>query len=127
MQFHDTVASILKGVEGKSSFFRATIKYKGVDGFAPIFAYLGAEGYLVNLEFREGKQHCQKNTPGFISDTLDYARKITDQPILMRLDSGNDSKDNFPDESRPNVHFIIKRNLAPRCFMWVSQNQGYRR
>lgn len=32
--------------------------YKGVDGFAPIFAYLGTEGYLVNLELREGKQHC---------------------------------------------------------------------
>ena len=43
--------------------------YKGVDGFAPIFAYLGAEGYLVNLELREGKQHCQKNTHGFIGDT----------------------------------------------------------
>jgi hypothetical protein len=43
--------------------------YKGVDGFAPIFAYLGTEGYLVNLEFREGKQHCQKNTPN-LSTTL---------------------------------------------------------
>ena len=36
--------------------------YKGDDGFAPIFAYLGKEGYLVNLELREGSQHCQKNT-----------------------------------------------------------------
>lgn len=101
--------------------------YKGVDGFAPIFAYLGAEGYLVNLEFREGKQHCQKNTPGFISDTLDYVRKITDQPILMRLDSGNDSKDNFPDESQPNVHFIIKRNLrreSPQAWVDLAKQTG---
>jgi hypothetical protein len=37
--------------------------YKGVDGFVSIFAYLGSEGYLVDLELREGKQHCQKNTP----------------------------------------------------------------
>ncbi len=65
----------------------------------------------MNLEFREGKQLCQKNTPQFINATLDYARQITDQPILMRLDSGNDSQDNFPDDSRKNVHFIIKRNL----------------
>jgi hypothetical protein len=85
--------------------------YKDVDGYAPIFAYLGLEGYLVNLELREGKQHCQKNTPEFICDTLNQVRKITDQPILMRLDSGNDSKDNFPAASKPNVHFIIKRNL----------------
>jgi len=85
--------------------------YKDVDGYAPIFAYLGLEGYLVNLELREGKQHCQKNTPEFITDTLNQVRKITDQPILMRLDSGNDSKDNFPAASKPNVHFIIKRNL----------------
>ena len=86
--------------------------YKGCDGFAPIFAYLGREGYLVNLELREGSQHCQKNTPQFIMDTLDYARKITSDPILIRLDSGNDSKDNFPDPDRyENVHFIIKRNL----------------
>lgn len=94
--------------------------YKGVDGFAPIFAYLGAEGYLVNLEFREGKQHCQKNTPEFINSTLDYVRQITDQPILMRLDSGNDSQDNFPDASRDNVHFIIKRNLRRESVQkWV--------
>lgn len=63
--------------------------YKDCDGYAPIFAYLGREGYQVNLELREGSQHCQKNTPQFIKETLDYARKITSAPILMRLDSGN--------------------------------------
>lgn len=94
--------------------------YKGVDGFAPIFAYLGTEGYLVNLEFREGKQHCQKNTPQFINATLDYVRQITDLPILMRLDSGNDSQDNFPDGSRNHIEFIIKRNLRRESVQkWV--------
>jgi hypothetical protein len=92
--------------------------YKGVDGFAPMFAYLGTEGYLVNLELREGKQHCQKNTPGFIKETLESVRKITDKPILLRLDSGNDSKDNFPDVT--NVDFIIKRNLRRESVQgWV--------
>ena len=33
---------------------------KGFDGYAPIMAYIGDEGYLVNTELREGKQHCQK-------------------------------------------------------------------
>lgn len=32
--------------------------YKKLAGFAPILAYLGREGYLVNLELREGRQHC---------------------------------------------------------------------
>lgn len=28
--------------------------YKGFDGYAPIFTYLGAEGYLINAELRNG-------------------------------------------------------------------------
>ena len=34
--------------------------YKGFDGYAPIMAYIGREGYLVDVELRPGKQHCQK-------------------------------------------------------------------
>ncbi len=34
--------------------------YKKVDGYAPIFAYLGVEGYWIHSELREGKQLCQK-------------------------------------------------------------------
>ncbi|SMC17817.1 hypothetical protein SAMN02746041_00402 [Desulfacinum hydrothermale DSM 13146] len=85
--------------------------YKGCDGYAAIFAYLGQEGYLVNLELREGSQHCQKGTPEFIRQTLRSVRSITNERILMRLDSGNDSRDNFPDDEFNNVEFIIKRNL----------------
>lgn len=85
--------------------------YKGYDGYAPINAFIGAEGYMVNVELREGKQHCQKNTPEFILETIGYARQITDNPILIRMDSGNDSKDNFPMMDHPGIEFIIKRNL----------------
>ncbi len=85
--------------------------YKGNDGFAPIFSYLGQEGYLVNLEFREGKQHCQKNTPEFLNQSILLSKRITDQPILVRLDSGNDSMDNIECCVNNGVAFIIKRNL----------------
>jgi len=85
--------------------------YKGCDGFAPIFGYLGKEGYLVNLELREGSQHCQKNTPQFITTCIEYARKITDQNLLLRLDSGNDSADTIASCLKQHVDFIIKRNL----------------
>ena len=41
--------------------------YKNFDGYAPIFAYIGTEGYLCNAELREGKQHCQSGTPEFLA------------------------------------------------------------
>lgn len=44
--------------------------YKGFDGFAPIMAYMGTEGYLVNTQLRIGKQHCQKETPDFLRETI---------------------------------------------------------
>jgi hypothetical protein len=69
--------------------------YKGQDGFAPIFAYLGRDGYLVKLEMREGKQHCQNGTVEFLSESIKYSKSITDEVILVRLDSGNDSLDNI--------------------------------
>ena len=41
--------------------------YKGCDGFAPMAVYLGQEGYCIDLELREGKQHCQKGTPDLLA------------------------------------------------------------
>lgn len=89
--------------------------YKGFDGYAPIMAYIGTEGYLVNLELRIGKQHCQKETPDFLRKTIELCRQLTEKPLLIRLDSGNDASENigiFMEESYKynNVSFIIKRN-----------------
>jgi hypothetical protein len=87
--------------------------YKKFDGYAPIFAYLGDEGYLVNLELRNGSDHCQKNTVVFLKETLLKAHQLTAAPILVRLDSGNDAEDNLILFYQPETHceFIIKRNL----------------
>jgi len=85
--------------------------YKGNDGFAPIFAYLGTEGYQVNVEFREGSQHSQKNAPAFLRETIRYAKMITDKGIVVRLDSGNDSLDNIAVCIEEKVDWLIKRNL----------------
>ena len=39
--------------------------YKGFDGYAPVMAYIGTEGYAINFELREGKQHYQAEpSPG---------------------------------------------------------------
>lgn len=90
--------------------------YKRKDGYAPIFAYIGTEGYLLALELREGKQHCQCGTAEFLREVILLARQLTDKPLLIRLDSGNDAADNIgicmEECFRGNmIHFIIKRNL----------------
>jgi len=86
--------------------------YKKVDGYAPMFAYLGMEGYCVNVELREGKQHCQKGTPEFIKTAIINAKVVTQKPILIRLDSGNDSGENMAimQSEEYRADFIIKRN-----------------
>ena len=85
--------------------------YKGFDGYAPMMAYIGTEGYAINFELREGKQHCQNGTVEFLQETIDLCRRLTDQPLLIRLDSGNDSIDNVAVLMDKGCFFIIKRNL----------------
>ena len=85
--------------------------YKGFDGYAPMMAYIGTEGYAINFELREGKQHCQKGTVKFLQETITLCHKLTDKPLLIRLDSGNDSIDNVAVLMDTGCFFIIKRNL----------------
>jgi hypothetical protein len=91
--------------------------YKKHDGFAPMAAYLGQEGYCIEFELREGKQHCQKGTPELLKRTLRRASQLTDDPILLRLDGGNDAIANIDvvlehneENTSANVDFIIKWN-----------------
>ena len=84
--------------------------YKGCDGYAPMFAYIGQEGHCLNVEMRKGSVHCQNGTPDFIRKTLQSAKKLTDKPLLFRLDSGNDSRDNIVIFLENETDFIIKRN-----------------
>ena len=85
--------------------------YKGFDGYAPVMAYIGTEGYAINFELREGKQHCQKGTVEFLQETIKLCHKLTDKPLLIRLDSGNDSIDTVAVLMDAGCLFIIKRNL----------------
>ena len=85
--------------------------YKKCDGYAPIFAYIGEEGYLANLQLRPGSDHSQKGTEVFLRRTLRYARLMSQATFLVRLDSGNDSLDNIKVCRQEKAHYIIKRNL----------------
>ena len=84
--------------------------YKGFDGYAPIMASIGNEGFLVNTELREGKQHCQKGTPRFLEETLHLSHELTDASLLIRMDSGNDAKENLGILLEDGDWLIIKRN-----------------
>ena len=89
--------------------------YKKVDGYAPIFAYLGQEGYLINCELREGKQHSEKGFPAFLQQTVKLARRVTEEKLLIRLDSAHDDiKTLRICEQAPKVDYLITAQLAPR-------------
>ena len=49
--------------------------YKQFDGYHPIFCYIGREGYMMNTELREGKQHCQKGMPEVLHHTMGFDSK----------------------------------------------------
>ena len=85
--------------------------YKGCDGFAPIFSYMGREGYLVNAQLREGSQHCQSETPDYLRETIALCKQITDEKLLFRLDSGNDAAENMGIFLEEGCFFNIKHNL----------------
>jgi len=95
--------------------------YKDHDGFAPIFAYIGSEGHMLNCELRPGAQHCQLGTPEFLQECIELTDSlgISDQ-VLLRLDSGNDAADNFY-VIHSKYKYIIKRNLRKECLeQWLA-------
>ena len=96
--------------ESKSHKEGVSRTYKGCDGYAPMDAHIGTEGYFVNTEFRVGSQHSQKGTPAFLVETIDFCTQLTDRTLLFRLDSGNDAVENIGIFLERGHHFIIKRN-----------------
>jgi hypothetical protein len=101
--------------------------YKLCDGYAPIFAYLGLEGYLIHSELRPGDQHCQRDTPEFLDRAIALARRVTDAKLLVRMDAGNDDEENLRRLRKNKVDWIIKRNLrgeSPEDWLEEAQALG---
>ncbi|MFA5810009.1 MAG: IS1380 family transposase, partial [Thermoleophilia bacterium] len=81
------------------------------DGYAPIAAYLGREGWCLELELREGKQHSQENFIPFLSRVLHSARRLTQDPVLVRLDSAHDALDTRAElAGHAGVDYVLKWN-----------------
>ncbi|MBU4260270.1 MAG: IS1380 family transposase, partial [Proteobacteria bacterium] len=85
--------------------------YHGYDGYAPVAAYMGEEGWCINLEFREGSQHSQNNFIPFLQETISRARSLTKKPLLFRLDSAHDAVETRATLYNPKkVDYILKWN-----------------
>ena len=85
--------------------------YRGFDGFAPIAAYLALEGWLLEIEQREGSQHSQKNFIPFLARVLHKALHLTTAPLLVRLDSAHDAWDTRIElHAHERVDYILKWN-----------------
>jgi hypothetical protein len=100
--------------------------YLNFDGFNPWFAYLGNEGYLVHCKLREGSEHCQAGMPQFLDETIDYARRITQAKLLVRMDAGHDDVENMRRCQKKKVDWIIKRNLRKESLEdWLEEAQAH--
>jgi Transposase DDE domain group 1 len=85
--------------------------YNGQDGYAPISAYLGREGWCLELELRKGSQHSQEGFIPFIKRVIEKARGLTSRKLLVRLDSAHDALDTrVALAGQRNVSYIIKWN-----------------
>ena len=74
-------------------------------------AYLGKEGWCLEVELRPGSQHSQNGFVDFINRVISSARELTREPLLVRADSGNDALDTMVAlEDAENTHYIVKWN-----------------
>jgi hypothetical protein len=96
--------------------------YKGFDGYAPIAAYLGQEGWCIANELREGKQHCQSEFLYTLERVIPNAKALTNQLILVRLDSGHDALDTRVYLSQDEqIDYILKWNPRKQNLeQWVA-------
>lgn len=73
--------------------------YAGVDGYCPLAAYLGTQGFCLELALRPGTQHSASETEYNIERVLPLAASLmawrassdVAMPLLFRADSGFDS------------------------------------
>jgi len=85
--------------------------YKQFEGYAPIAAYLGEEGWALGFELREGTQHSQKETPAFLARVSALAKKlVSGRKILLRMDSGNDALENYALAAEEGIDYLVKHN-----------------
>jgi len=84
--------------------------YCKFNGFAPIAAWLGLEGWCLEIEQRPGSQHSQEGFIPFLLRAIHKSRQLTKAPLLVRLDSAHDAIATLVTLIDEKVDFIVKWN-----------------
>jgi hypothetical protein len=84
--------------------------YRKFNGFAPIAAWLGLEGWCLEIEQRPGSQHSQEGFIPFLLRAIYKSRQLTKAPLLVRLDSAHDAIATLVALIAEKVDFIVKWN-----------------
>lgn len=84
--------------------------YHNYDGYAPIAAYLGLEGWCLEVELRPGSQHSQKGAVEFLQRVIVQGKTLTEEKILVRADSAHDALETLITLENAEVCYIIKWN-----------------
>jgi len=71
--------------------------YQGIDGYTPIAAYLGNEGWNIGMELREGSQHSAFETDSFLERVFPRIERLVppERKVLLRKDCGFDGEHLF--------------------------------
>jgi len=106
--------------------------YKKFTGYAPIFAYIGPFGFMLNNELREGSAHCNcEGTKPWLKQTLKMAEKATPHRRLLVTDAGHDASDNLRMlDQTAGTDFVVKRNLRkqdPAEWLELAKTQSIQR
>lgn len=82
----------------------------------------------VNVQLREGSTHSQKDGADFLYETIQYARRITNDRLLVRMDSAHDSLENLEVcHAETDVDYIIKVNLrgtSKESWLRIAEDKG---
>lgn len=113
----DIDVSVLK--DSSSHKEGVAMSYHKVNGYAPIFCYVGTQGYMVANELRPGNQHSENGAVEFLERCVKIMLKAgySASQLLLRVDSGHDSSDFIRKAEELGLRYIIKRNQRRECEM----------
>jgi len=99
--------------------------YQGVDGYTPIAAYLGNEGWNIGLELRPGVQHSASETGYFLERIFPRAERLVapEQAVLLCDDSGFDSARLLFAKAQERDRWAALRRLFDFITQWNPRKQ----
>lgn len=91
----------------------ARIKGSAVFGYNPIFAHLGADGWMINAALRPGNYHSHNpENVDFIKESVSCALGLVGSKNLMVVvDAGFDSKEVLEFLESSSVKYVVKHNI----------------